>query len=70
MLQGSTDAGNHFQSAKAQVFMELQASLAQWQDDFLMHAASEERLLNLIQKFLELCARFGLKLHARKVDFS
>ena len=69
VLQGSTDAGNHFQYAMAQVFMELQASLAQWQDGFLMHAASEEGLLKLIQKFQELWERFSLKLHARKVDF-
>ena len=69
VLHGSTDAGNHFQSATAQVFMELQEILAQWQDDFLINAAGEKRLLKLIQRFLELCARFGLKLHARKVDF-
>ena len=69
VLQDSTNAGNHFQSATAQVFMELQESLVQWKDDFLMHAESEERLLKLIQKFLELCARFGLTLHARRVDF-
>ena len=48
VLQGSTEEGNHFQSATAQVFMELQESLAKWQDDFLMDAAGEERLLKLI----------------------
>ena len=48
VLQGSTDAGNHFQSATAQVFMELQESLAQWQDDFLMHGTDECQILKII----------------------
>lgn len=45
VLKGSTDAGNHFLSATAQVFLELQERLAQWQDDFLLHAPTEAELL-------------------------
>ena len=70
VLQCSTGAGNHFQSATAQVFMEMQENLSQWQDDFLVHATDEMYLLKVISRFLQLCASFGLKLHANKVDFS
>ena len=59
VLEGSTDAGNHFESETAQVFMELQENIAQPQDDFIVRAMDEKQL----------CARFGLKLQAKKVNF-
>jgi len=39
ILQGSTDAGNHFQSTTSQIFTALHDWLLQWVDDFLMHSA-------------------------------
>jgi len=66
ILQGGTDAGNHFQSTISQVFAEMASHLLQWLDDFLMHAASETELLRRLGRFFEVCHDFGLKLHARK----
>ena len=69
VLQGSTDAGNHFHSATAQVFSELQDRLAQWQDEFLKHALNEDHLLKILRRHFELWSKFGLKLHASKCGF-
>ena len=64
-LQGSTDAGNHFQSTTSKIFAEIDKML-QWQDDFLLHEQSENGLLNNIERFFKLCREHGLKHHAQK----
>ena len=66
VLQGGTDAGNHFQACTAMVFQDLSECLLQWLDDFLLHAATEPELLERLQKFFSLCAKFGLKVHPTK----
>lgn len=68
ILQGSTDAGNHFQSVSANVFAELSGNMLQWLDDFLFHASSEEKLLKILERFFELCAEANLKVHAKTIS--
>jgi len=67
ILQGSTDAGNHFHSSTSQVFTEIENHLLQWLDDFLLHAEHEQQLLELLRCFIQNCRRYGLKLHAEKL---
>jgi len=66
VLQGGTDAGNHFQSCTAPLFEELSENLLQWLDDFLLHAKSEKELIEFLKEFFRTCRQFGLKLHAEK----
>jgi len=49
ILQGSTDAGNHFQSTTSQIFTALHDWLLQWVDDFLMHSRFDPRNLKALQ---------------------
>jgi len=49
ILQGSTDAGNHFQATTSNVFRELNEKLIQWLDDFLAHARDEADLLRVLR---------------------
>lgn len=65
ILQGSTDAGNHFQSVTSCIFAEINKIL-QWLDDFLLHAKDEQELLKNLERFLYLCDKFGLKINAKK----
>jgi len=67
ILQGSTDAGNHFQSTTSQIFTALHDWLLQWVDDFLMHSTNEDDHVENIGKFFKLCLDFGLKLHPGKL---
>ena len=66
-MQGSTDAGNHFQSETSKEFS-FKPNLLPWLDDFLRHAANKEELLGLIDSFLGLCEKYNLKIHAEKIQ--
>lgn len=68
ILQGSTDAGNHFQSVTSQIFSELSSNILQWLDDFLLHAQTEQQLMSITSKFFELCRASNLKIHAQKIE--
>jgi len=67
ILQGSTDAGNHFQSVTSQIFIPISDNLLQWIDDFLMHSSTEENHVVNLGEFFALCAKHGLKLHPGKL---
>lgn len=68
ILQGSTDAGNHFQSVTSQIFIPISDFLLQWVDDFLLHSRDEDELVVHLEKFFKLCFDFNLKLHPGKVQ--
>lgn len=68
ILQGSTDAGNHFQAVTSRIFAELSSNMLQWLDDFLLHASGESELLEKLQRFFELCRQYKLKIHAEKMS--
>jgi len=57
ILQGSTDAGNHFQSVTSQAFMSLSESLLQWIDERSRFAVefSTEKALSLIRETFKRC---------------
>ena len=42
--------------------------MLQWLDDFLIHATTERELLEKIRRFFEICAKMGIKIHARKIS--
>lgn len=62
VVQGGTD----FQAVTREKFEPVVPSGIQWLDDFLLHAKSEDELVDAIAKFLVVCAKYGFKTHARK----
>lgn len=66
ILQGSNDAGNHFQSVTSLVFNEIDSNLLQWLDNFLLHAKSEKDLLRITTLFFSKCHEKGFRVHANK----
>lgn len=68
LFQGSIDSGNHFQAVTQKAFQGRVDMLLQWIDDFLIHAESEQELLDSLQKFFTDCEEFGLKIHAQKTE--
>lgn len=70
ILQGSTDAGNHFQSVTSNSFDEIGDNLLQYLDDFLLHAVDETNLLSFIEFFFEICQQKGFKRQVEKSLFS
>lgn len=68
LLHGQTDAGNHFQGVASPIFSSAIDRVAQWLDDFLLHAQSEEQLLKYLELSLKQCREYGLKLQARKCE--
>ncbi len=69
LLQGSTDAGNHFQAVTQDALQGRVDNLLQWLDDFLVLSRNETELLDSIQEFLTVCAEYGFKIHAEKTQF-
>jgi Reverse transcriptase (RNA-dependent DNA polymerase) len=71
LIQGRTDAGNYFQGAIQPLFLEqaaLRHSLLQWLDDFLVHAKTEDELLQALRVLFTFCRTYGLKVHALKTE--
>lgn len=68
LLQGSTDAGNHFQSVTSDAFIAISDNLLQWMDDFMIHAKNEEGLLNKIEQFFKVCKEYGFKININKTQ--
>ena len=51
LLQGGTDAGNHYRAVTHSAFQEKVRRFLQWLDDFLIHAAKEDSLLDELESF-------------------
>ncbi len=66
ILQGSTDAANHFQGCTSQLFSDISNNFIQWIDDFLLFADSVRALLQVVSSFIDVCDRDNLKIHAEK----
>lgn len=66
LLQGITDAGNHFQAVTQDALQGRVTNLLQWLDDFLIHAGKEGELLRELQQFFRVCEEYGFKVHAEK----
>ena len=67
LLQGGTDAGNHFQAVLQDNFDGRMEKMLQWLDDFLFYAPNEKELLDNIESFLQVCSEIGLKFHSEKL---
>lgn len=68
ILQGGTDAGNHFQAMLQEKFAEHVTKMLQWIDDFLFYASDESELLDNLESFCKVCSETGVKLHAEKCN--
>jgi Reverse transcriptase (RNA-dependent DNA polymerase) len=68
VMQGNANATGHFQSVFDNLLVRtaLDSKLLRWLDDFLAHSDSESAHLVLLHNVFCLCAKPGLKLHARK----
>ena len=68
-LPGLTNATAHFQSTIEPLFKELRKNLKAWRDDFILHSHTEEELLRVLERFVEICAERELFLSAKKCLF-
>jgi RNase H-like domain found in reverse transcriptase/Reverse transcriptase (RNA-dependent DNA polymerase) len=71
LFQGSTDAGNYFQRATQPLVLEqaaLRHRLLQRLGGFLVHAQTEDELLQALHAFFTVCRTYGLKVHALKTE--
>jgi hypothetical protein len=69
LIQGRTDAGNYSQGAKQPLCLEqavLRHRLLRWLDDILVHAQTEDELLQALRAFFTVCRTYGLRVHALK----
>jgi hypothetical protein len=66
MLDGLGRAARVLHNNNLLVRTALDSKLLRWIDDILAHSDSESAHLVLLHGFFSLCAKHGLKLHARK----
>ncbi|GMF28513.1 unnamed protein product [Phytophthora fragariaefolia] len=67
---GAKDAVAYCQSVVELIFGDLLYSgVLVWLDDILGYAESEEELMELLEKVLQRCAKFGVKLNPAKCQF-
>uniref|UniRef100_H3H555 Reverse transcriptase n=1 Tax=Phytophthora ramorum TaxID=164328 RepID=H3H555_PHYRM len=67
---GATDAVAYCQGVVEEIFGDLLGTcILAWLDDILGYAEDEASLLEVLDKVLERCEKFGLKLHAKKCQF-
>jgi Reverse transcriptase (RNA-dependent DNA polymerase) len=68
VMQGNANATGHFQSVFDNLLVgtALDSKVLRWLDDFLAHSDFESAHLVLLHDCFSLCAKHGLKLHARK----
>ncbi|KAF0775740.1 hypothetical protein AaE_000560, partial [Aphanomyces astaci] len=70
VLMGQTDAVAYCQSVVHQMFGELLfRGLLAWLDDLLGFAKTTDKLLDMLDQVLSICAQFGLKLSPKKCHF-
>jgi hypothetical protein len=67
---GATDAVAYTQQTMERIMAPvLSRGVKVWLDDVLGYARNEKELLALLEKVLERCLKFGLKLHPEKCNF-
>ena len=69
VLPGLANATSYFQSTVEPLFQELRKNMKAWLDDFNLHAGSEDELHDLLEKFFQICGKYGLFLSAKKCVF-
>lgn len=66
VLHGLKNAAPCFQYAVEPLFSALRNNLKAWLDDFMLHAKSEDELIDLLERFFEICAAHNLYISAKK----
>ena len=68
VLQGLANATALFQRTVEPLFSSLRANVKAWLDEFIIHAADEDELLNVLDQFLGICEEHGLFVSATKSE--
>ena len=66
VLQGLANSTAHFQRSIEPLFSELRENMKPWVDDFIVHAATESKLLQSLEKVFAICERRSLYFSTRK----
>ena len=66
--QGAKNSSINFQSRVEPCFATLRDHLKAWQDDFILHESTEDKLLDIMQKFFDICRSRHLKVSAVKSE--
>lgn len=69
VLHGLKNATAHFQETIPALFSCVGKRIKSWLDDFTLHSKTEDDLLDSLEKFVEVCDKYNLKLSARKCVF-
>ena len=69
VLQGLAIAGSYFQSTVEPLFQEMRNNMKAWLDDLKLHAGNEEKLLDLLERFFQICHEHCLFLPGKKSIF-
>lgn len=67
--QGGCNSAANFQACVEPCFVELRDNLMAWLDDFALHHRTEEQLLQLLSRFLQLCSDNRLVISLPKSTF-
>lgn len=67
--QGGCNSAANFQACVEPCFGQLRGNLLAWLDDFALYAPSEERLLDILDKFLQICSTYNLVISLPKSTF-
>jgi len=66
VMHGQPNAVSYCQSSIQLMCKHMLDKFLQWLDDLLFFATTADELLTSLEAFFEVCAKFGLKLHAAK----
>lgn len=69
VLPGLANATSYFQSTVEPLFRELRDNMKAWLDDFNLHVDHEDKLLQLLARFFQICEDYNLYLSAVKSVF-
>ncbi|KAH9152761.1 hypothetical protein AeRB84_004872 [Aphanomyces euteiches] len=70
VCMGQTDAVGHCQAAAQEIYGDLYGQgVEAWLDDALGYGKTEDELLSILERLLDRCLSFGLKLNPLKCEF-
>ena len=67
--QGGCNSAANFQAKVEPCFRELRAHLLAWLDDFVLHTKSPDELLDVLQRFFQICKERNLVISLPKTTF-
>ena len=69
VFTGLANSTSYSQSTVEPLFQEMRNNMKAWLNDFNLHAGNEEKLMDLLEKFFQICEIHGLFLLAKKCVF-